>query len=50
MKIERMSFALNDPGLTKTAVPIDLEDQLPSELIGLENIDLESLYEHLSNE
>lgn len=48
-KIERMSFALNDPGLTETAVPIDLEDQLPSELIGLEDIDLDSLYEHLSN-
>ena len=44
-----MSRALNDPGLIESTVPVELEDILPSELIGLEKFDLDDLYEHLSN-
>lgn len=49
-KIERMSEALDDPGLIESTIPEELEDISPSELLGLEKFDLDDLYEHLANE
>ena len=49
-KIERMSRALNDPGLVESAIPLELDESLPSELIGLDKFDLDDLYAHLSND
>ena len=49
-KIERMSRALNDPGLVESSIPLELAETLPSELIGLDKFDLDNLYAHLSND
>ena len=48
-KIERMSHALNDPGLVESAIPMELDEILPSELINLDKFDLDDLYAHLSH-
>jgi SNF2 family DNA or RNA helicase len=49
-KIERMSVALNDPSLVESAIPFDLDEILPSELIDLDKFDLDDLYAHLLND
>ena len=49
-KIERMSHALNDPGLVESAIPMELDEILPPELINLDKFDLDDLYAHLSND
>lgn len=49
-KIERMSRALNDSGLVQSSIPLELPETQPNELIGLDDFDLNDLYEHLSNE
>ena len=49
-KIERMSCALNDPGLVQSSIPIELPETHPNELIGLDDFELNDLYAHLSND
>ncbi|MDG1004737.1 MAG: DEAD/DEAH box helicase, partial [Emcibacteraceae bacterium] len=46
-KISRMSRFLSDPGLIETTIPLDLDETSPSELIGLDNYDLNELLAHL---
>lgn len=48
-KIERMGNALNDPGLAKSSIPVELDEIIPSELLDLDQIDLDGIYKHLSD-
>ena len=47
-KIERMGNALNDPGLVESTLPVDLDDALPEQIVGMDKFDLDELYAHLS--
>lgn len=46
-KVERMSGALNDPGLVQASLPHDLDGDAPLELSGIDSNDLEDLFAHL---
>ena len=45
-KIQRLGYYLNDAGLTRASVPSD-EDDIPDAMVGLDEIDLDDLYQHL---
>lgn len=48
MKIKKLAEALNDDGLVKVSLPDD-DISLPNEILGIDQYDLEDLFEHLKN-
>jgi SNF2 family DNA or RNA helicase len=45
-KIQRLGYYLNDAGLTRVSLPSD-EDDIPDAMLGLDEVDLDDLYQHL---
>jgi SNF2 family DNA or RNA helicase len=45
-KIQRLGYYLNDAGLTRVSLP-SVEDDIPDAMVGLDEVDLDDLYQHL---
>jgi SNF2 family DNA or RNA helicase len=50
LKIDRLGTYLNDDGLVEVSLPSDEESDLPDGMLGLDDFDLNDLYEHLREE
>lgn len=49
-KIDRLGVYLNDPGLVEVSIPSGDSDDQPEGLIGLDDLDLNDLLDHLRND
>jgi SNF2 family DNA or RNA helicase len=50
LKINKLATYLNDDGLVKVSLPDEENQNIPQELLGLEDLDLNDLYSHLKND
>ena len=46
-KIHQLGFYLNDAGLARVSLPSDDEDDIPDSMSGIDEADLDDLYQHL---
>lgn len=49
-KIQRLGFYLNDAGLARVSLPSGEEDYLPDSIVGIDEVDLDDLYQHLKQD
>jgi SNF2 family DNA or RNA helicase len=49
-KIERLGFYLNDADLAAVSLPSGDDDDLPDSIVGIDEVDLDDLYQHLKQD
>jgi SNF2 family DNA or RNA helicase len=50
MKIKKLAKYMNDDGLVKVSLPEEGDQNIPEEILGLDDLDLNDLYSHLKND